>query len=84
MDEPFGALDAITKRELHAEFRTVQRSLHRTVLLVTHDIAEASALADRIAVLRRGPRDRHGYAGARARSPPIRACARCSATRIER
>ena len=51
MDEPFGALDVITKRELHAEFRTVQRSLHRTVLIVTHDIAEASALADRIAVL---------------------------------
>ena len=51
MDEPFGALDVITKRELHTEFRTVQRSLHRTVLIVTHDIAEASALADRIAVL---------------------------------
>jgi len=54
MDEPFGALDVITKRELHAEFRRVQRSLHRTVLLVTHDIAEASALADRIAVLDEG------------------------------
>ena len=54
MDEPFGALDAITKRELHAEFRMVQRSLHRTVLIVTHDIAEASALADRIAVLDEG------------------------------
>ena len=54
MDEPFGALDVITKRELHAEFRRVQRSLHRTVLIVTHDIAEASALADRIAVLDEG------------------------------
>jgi osmoprotectant transport system ATP-binding protein len=54
MDEPFGALDAITRRELHAEFRLVQRSLHRTVLLVTHDIAEASALADWIAVLDEG------------------------------
>lgn len=51
MDEPFGALDAITRRELHAEFRMVQRSLHRTVLIVTHDIAEASALADQIAVM---------------------------------
>ena len=51
MDEPFGALDAITKRELHVEFKMVQRSLQRTVLIVTHDIAEASALADRIAVL---------------------------------
>ena len=54
MDEPFGALDVITKRELHAEFRMVQRSLQRTVLIVTHDIAEASALADRIAVLDEG------------------------------
>ena len=54
MDEPFGALDEITERELHAEFRTVQRSLQRTVLIVTHDIAEASALADRIAVLDEG------------------------------
>ena len=51
MDEPFGALDAITKRELHAEFRRVQRSLHRTVLIVTHDMAEAAVLADRIVVL---------------------------------
>ena len=51
MDEPFGALDPVTKGELHAEFRKVQSSLHRTVLIVTHDIAEAMALADRIAVL---------------------------------
>ena len=54
MDEPFGALDAITKRELHAEFRKVQRFLQRTVLIVTHDMAEASALADRIVVLDEG------------------------------
>ena len=54
MDEPFGALDAITRRELHVEFRKVQRSLHRTVLIVTHDMAEASALADRIVVLDEG------------------------------
>ncbi len=54
MDEPFGALDPITKGELHAEFRKVQASLHRTVLIVTHDIAEAMTLADRIAVLHDG------------------------------
>jgi osmoprotectant transport system ATP-binding protein len=51
MDEPFGALDPITKSELHAEFRRVQAALRRTVVLVTHDMAEAFALADRIAVL---------------------------------
>jgi osmoprotectant transport system ATP-binding protein len=51
MDEPFGALDPITKSELHAEFRRLQATLRRAVVLVTHDIAEAFALADRVAVL---------------------------------
>ena len=54
MDEPFGALDPITRSELHAEFRRLQSSLHRTVLFVTHDMAEAAALADRVAVLHEG------------------------------
>ncbi|HWI20675.1 MAG TPA: ATP-binding cassette domain-containing protein [Vicinamibacterales bacterium] len=54
MDEPFGALDSITRAELHAEFRRVQSTLQRTVVLVTHDLAEAEALADRIAVLHDG------------------------------
>ena len=54
MDEPFGALDPITKSELHAEFRRLQAVLRRTVVLVTHDMAEAFALADRIAVLSDG------------------------------
>ena len=54
MDEPFGALDPITRTELHAEFRKVQASLHRTVLIVSHDMSEAMALADRIAVLHEG------------------------------
>lgn len=54
MDEPFGALDPITKGELHAEFLRVQRTLHRSVILVTHDMAEACALADQIAVLHEG------------------------------
>jgi len=54
MDEPFGAIDAITRGELHVEFRRVQASLRRSVVLVTHDMAEAFALADRIAVLHDG------------------------------
>jgi osmoprotectant transport system ATP-binding protein len=54
MDEPFGALDPITRSELHAEFRRVQAALHRAVILVTHDMAEAFALADRVAVLHEG------------------------------
>ena len=54
MDEPFGALDTITKGELHDEFARVQSALKRAVILVTHDIAEACALADRVAVLHDG------------------------------
>ncbi len=54
MDEPFGALDTMTRTELHAEFRRVQTTLRRTVVLVTHDLAEATVLADRIAVLHDG------------------------------
>jgi osmoprotectant transport system ATP-binding protein len=54
MDEPFGAIDAITKSELHAEFRRLQGRLHCAVVLVTHDISEAFALADRVAVLHDG------------------------------
>ena len=54
MDEPFGALDPITRSELHAEFTRLQATLRRSVVLVTHDMAEAFALADRIAVLSEG------------------------------
>jgi osmoprotectant transport system ATP-binding protein len=54
MDEPFGALDPITRVELHREFRALQTKLPRAVLLVTHDLAEAFALAHRVAVLHEG------------------------------
>src|SRR6187397_2023326 len=54
MDEPFGALDPITRRQLQQEFRRIQSRLRKTVLLVTHDMAEAIALADRIGVLDTG------------------------------
>ena len=51
MDEPFGALDPVTRRQLRDEFRRIQSRLRKTILLVTHDMAEAMALADRIGVL---------------------------------
>jgi osmoprotectant transport system ATP-binding protein len=54
MDEPFGALDAITRAELRRHFRRVQRELQKTVLLVTHDIGEALTLSDRIGILDNG------------------------------
>jgi osmoprotectant transport system ATP-binding protein len=54
MDEPFGALDAITRRHLQDELRSIQQRLHKTILFVTHDVDEALRLADRIIVMREG------------------------------
>jgi len=54
MDEPFGALDPLTRAELHAEFRRIQARLGKTVIIVTHDMGEAFALASRIGVLDEG------------------------------
>jgi len=54
MDEPFGALDPLTRAELHAEFRRIQLRLKKTVIIVTHDMGEAFALGDRVGVLEEG------------------------------
>ena len=51
LDEPFGALDAITRREMHAWLQDVWRADGRTVLLVTHDIDEALSLSDSVYVM---------------------------------
>jgi len=51
MDEPFGALDPITRRRLQEEFLTLKDQLHKTMVLVTHDVEEAFRLADRVALL---------------------------------
>lgn len=54
MDEPFGAVDPITRVEIQREFLRLQHQAPRTVLLVTHDLDEALALGDRVAVLAGG------------------------------
>ena len=54
LDEPFGALDAITRGDLQEAFLALRSRLTVTMLLVTHDISEAIRLADRIAVMRQG------------------------------
>ena len=54
MDEPFGALDPITRAELQKEFATLQASLRKTVIFVTHDLPEALLLATRIVLLDAG------------------------------
>ncbi len=54
LDEPFGALDAITRADLQVAFDGIRRELRISALLVTHDLNEAFLLADRILVLRQG------------------------------
>ena len=54
MDEPFGALDPLTRADLQREFLALQRNLQKTVLFVTHDLHEALCLGSRIALLEAG------------------------------
>lgn len=54
LDEPFGALDALTRADLQEEFARLKDRLGKTVVLVTHDLGEAFLLGDRVAVLRDG------------------------------
>jgi osmoprotectant transport system ATP-binding protein len=70
MDEPFGALDPITRDELQAELKRLQQSLGLTVVLVTHDITEALLLADRIAVMKDGQVLGHDTPAALLAAPP--------------
>src|SRR5208337_3375449 len=54
MDEPFGALDPLTRTEIQREFKSLQQRLQKTVVFVTHDVREALLLGTRIAVLDAG------------------------------
>ena len=56
MDEPFGAVDPVVRARLQDEFLKVQRELHKTVLMVTHDVDEAVKMGDRVAVFADGGR----------------------------
>jgi len=54
MDEPFGALDPLTRAQLQKDFRDLQQRLRKTVVFVTHDVAEALLLGDQIALMETG------------------------------
>ena len=55
MDEPFGALDALTRAHLQDELMRIAQETHSTVMMVTHDVDEAVLLSDRIVMLTNGP-----------------------------
>jgi NitT/TauT family transport system ATP-binding protein len=78
MDEPFGALDAMTREALNMELQRIQQHQRKTVLFVTHDIEEATLLSDRIFVMSGGPGrvvDELGIALSRPRRVEIKATA---------
>lgn len=54
LDEPFGALDALTRADVQATFQHLRRDAGLTAVIVTHDLREACLLADRVAVMREG------------------------------
>jgi nitrate/nitrite transport system ATP-binding protein len=55
MDEPFGALDALTRAHLQDSLMEIQKDLNNTVIMITHDVDEAVLLSDRIVMMTNGP-----------------------------
>jgi len=79
LDEPFGALDPITRREIQQEFRSLQKRLVKTMVFVTHDVHEAFLLASRIGLLKDGKMILLGQPSdfLRSEDPEVRAFADC-------
>ena len=69
LDEPFGALDPLSRDRLQQAFQHIRRDLHLTCVFVTHDMAEALLLGDRVAVLREGRLVQLGEPGELLRDP---------------
>ena len=76
LDEPFGALDAISRTELQEIFDRLRRDLKVTTLLVTHDLAEAGRLADEVVVMRSGRMEQRGTMRDLVRAPATEYVAR--------
>jgi len=69
LDEPFGALDAISRAAVHEAFERLRRELGFTAILVTHDLSEAARLADIVAVMRAGRLEQVGAVASLRREP---------------
>lgn len=76
LDEPFGALDAISRADLQAAFDGLRQKLKVTTLLVTHDLAEAARLADDVVVMRRGRIEQRGPMSTLVKAPATEYVAR--------
>jgi osmoprotectant transport system ATP-binding protein len=76
LDEPFGALDAISRAELQEIFDNLRRDLRVTTLLVTHDLAEAGRLAEEVVVMRKGRIEQRGRMRDLVRAPATEYVAR--------
>jgi nitrate/nitrite transport system ATP-binding protein len=63
LDEPFGALDALTRGTIQEELISIVRKTHQTVFMITHDVDEAILLADRILLMKNGGDTEAGYVG---------------------
>ena len=55
MDEPFGALDSLTRANLQEHLMRIQQSVENTVIIITHDVDEAVLLSDRVIMMTNGP-----------------------------
>jgi osmoprotectant transport system ATP-binding protein len=79
LDEPFGALDPITRRDIQQEFRTLQERLRKTMVFVTHDVREALLIAHRIGLIKDGRMILLGPPSdlLRSKDPEARAFAAC-------
>jgi osmoprotectant transport system ATP-binding protein len=69
MDEPFGAIDPITRNKLQDEFMKIQEKIKKTIVFVTHDIHEAIKMGDRIALMRQGELIQYADPGTLLREP---------------
>jgi osmoprotectant transport system ATP-binding protein len=83
LDEPFGALDPITRHEIHEEFIRLQHASARTIVLVTHDLREAVKLAERLVILEDGEVLQHDRSETVLDSPADDRVADLLATQLE-